>query len=100
MTVKELRGLAREYGVVLEKSTLFGTKKATRKDDIIEILKTLSPSKIRRYSEKIFLLEKLIGKELKEEKIEKRETKRKMKVEEETIKEKMLDGGTSQFQHI
>jgi len=91
MTVKELRGLAREYGVALEKSSLFGTKKATRKDDIIEVLKTLPPSKIRGYSEKISLLEKLIGKELEEKEAGKRETKRKIKVEEETIKEKITE---------
>lgn len=58
MRVRELRELAKECGIVLQKSTFFGTKKAARKEDIVDILESqLSPSKIRRHSKQISLIE-------------------------------------------
>lgn len=58
MTTQQLRQLAKETGVLLEKSTLFGTKKATKKKDMIDVLKVLSTLKIRQHSKKIGLIKK------------------------------------------
>jgi hypothetical protein len=80
MKVKELRELAREHNVVLQKSALFGTKRAARKDDIVEILESqLSPTKIRQYSKQIALIEKEVEKEVEEEAAMKRKAERQKK---------------------
>ena len=76
MKVKELRQLAREHNVILQKSTLFGTKRAARKEDIVEILESqLSPTKIKQYSKQIALIEK----EVEEDAAMKRKAKRQKK---------------------
>ncbi|MCD6593835.1 hypothetical protein J7L00_07140 [Candidatus Bathyarchaeota archaeon] len=56
MSVSQLRRLAREAGVELVKSTILGTKKATKKKDIIKALSVLSASKVREFAEKISLI--------------------------------------------
>lgn len=56
MNVSQLKRLAREAGVELVKSTILGTKKATKKKDIIKALGVLSASKIREFAEKISLI--------------------------------------------
>jgi len=86
MNVRQLRGLAREYGIPLEKETFFGTKRATSKDDMISILMGLSISKIRRYSEKISLISGKV-----EEKREKCQKRRETKVKGEKIEEKIIE---------
>ena len=58
MNVRQLKQLARETGIELVKSSIFGTKKATKKKDIIEVLNVLSASKIREFAEKISLIKK------------------------------------------
>jgi len=58
MNVRQLKQLAKETGIELVKSSIFGTKKATRKKDIIDALKVLSTSKIREFAEKISLIKK------------------------------------------
>jgi hypothetical protein len=56
MNTRQLKQLAKETGVVLEVPTLFGTKKAAKKKDIINALKVLSTQKIRQYADKIQLI--------------------------------------------
>jgi len=58
MNVKQLKKLAKETGIELVKSSIFGTKKATKKKDIIDALSVLSTSKIREFAEKISLIKK------------------------------------------
>jgi len=58
MNVKQLKQLAKETGIELVKSSIFGTKKATKKKDIISALNVLSASKIREFAEKISLIKK------------------------------------------
>jgi len=58
MNVKQLKQLAKETGIELVKSSIFGTKKATKKKDIIDALNVLSTSKIREFAEKIALIKK------------------------------------------
>jgi len=58
MNVRQLKQLAKETGIDLVKSTIFGTKKATKKKDIINALNVLSTSKIREFAEKISLIKK------------------------------------------
>lgn len=60
MTTKQLRALARQKNIVLEKSTFLGSRKATRKDEIIDLLKTLPPSQIRRFGKKASLIQKKV----------------------------------------
>jgi len=60
MTTKQLRALARQRNIVLEKSTFLGSRKATRKDDIVNLLKTLPSSQIRRFSKKASLIQKKV----------------------------------------
>jgi len=59
MSVRQLKQLARETGVELVRSSLFGTKKATRKRDIIRVLSVLSTSKIREFAEKTRLIKRI-----------------------------------------
>jgi len=58
MNVGQLKQLAKETGIELVKSSIFGTKKATKKKDIINALSVLSTSKIREFAEKISLIKK------------------------------------------
>ncbi len=58
MNVRQLKRLAKETGIELVKPTIFGTKKAMRKKDIIDVLRVLSTSKIREFAEKIKLIRK------------------------------------------
>jgi len=58
MNVRQLKQLAKETGIELVKASIFGTKKATRKKDIIDALSVLSTSKIREFAEKIALIKK------------------------------------------
>jgi len=58
MNVRQLKQLAKETGIELVKSSIFGTKKATKKKDIIDALSVLSTSKIREFAEKISLIGK------------------------------------------
>jgi len=58
MNVRQLKQLASETGIELVKSSIFGTKKATKKKDIINALTVLSASKIREFAEKISLIKK------------------------------------------
>jgi len=61
MNVRQLKRLAKETGIELVKPTIFGTKKATKKKDIIDVLSVLSTSKIREFAEKIKLIRKTAG---------------------------------------
>jgi len=56
MNVTQLKQLAKETGIELVKSSIFGTKKAMKKKDIIDVLNVLSTSKIREFAEKISLI--------------------------------------------
>jgi len=58
MNIRQLKQLAKETGIELVKSSIFGTKKATKKKDIINALSVLSTSKIREFAEKISLIKK------------------------------------------
>ena len=58
MNVRQLKRLAKETGIELVKPTIFGTKKATKKKDIIDVVSVLSTSKIREFAEKIKLIRK------------------------------------------
>jgi len=58
MSISQLRKLANETGVLLEKSTLFGVKKAVKKKDVVKALKVLSVSKVREHAEKMGLIKK------------------------------------------
>ncbi|MCW4019716.1 MAG: hypothetical protein NWF14_00585 [Candidatus Bathyarchaeota archaeon] len=62
MKVTQLKRLAKETGVLLEKSSLFGTKKAIKKRDIVDALKVLSTSKVRDQAQKVSLITKSIKK--------------------------------------
>jgi hypothetical protein len=57
MNTRQLKQLAKETGVLLEVSTLFGTKKAAKKKDIVGALKVLSTQKVRQHADKIKLIE-------------------------------------------
>jgi hypothetical protein len=56
INTRQLKQLAKETGVLLEVPTLFGTKKAAKKKDIVNALKVLSTQKIRQYADKIQLI--------------------------------------------
>jgi hypothetical protein len=58
MSTRQLQMLAKETGVLLEKSTLFGIKKAVKKKDVVKALRVLTISKIRQYAEKTGLIKK------------------------------------------
>lgn len=58
MNLRQLKQLAKETGIKLVKSSIFGTKKVTKKKDIINVLNVLSTSKIREFAEKISLIKK------------------------------------------
>ncbi|MEM2130021.1 MAG: hypothetical protein QXZ70_05420 [Candidatus Bathyarchaeia archaeon] len=58
MSTNQLKRLAKETGVLLEKPTLFGVRKAEKKKDIIKALKVLSVQKVREYAEKTGLIKK------------------------------------------
>ncbi|MBS7614263.1 hypothetical protein KEJ18_00765 [Candidatus Bathyarchaeota archaeon] len=58
MSANQLKRLAKETGVLLEKPTLFGMKKAEKKKDIIRALRVLSVQKVREYAEKTGLIKK------------------------------------------
>jgi hypothetical protein len=58
MKVTQLKGLAKETGILLEKTSIFGTKKAIKKEDIVDVLKALSVPKIRDYAKRILLIKK------------------------------------------
>jgi hypothetical protein len=58
MSTRQLQQLAKETGVLLEKSTLFWTKKAIKKKDVVNALKVLSEQKVREYSLRIGLIKK------------------------------------------
>jgi len=58
MSIRQLRKLANETGVLLERSTLFGVKKAVKKKDVVKALKVLSALKVREHAEKISLIKK------------------------------------------
>jgi hypothetical protein len=63
MNTRQLKRLAKESGVLLEKTTFFGTKKVSKKEDIVHVLEVLSTSKIRDYAERTFLIRKPAKKE-------------------------------------
>lgn len=76
MPVRQLRGLAKEYGIVLKKSTLLGEKKATKKSDMVDVLESsLSPSRIRRYFQNMSLVQKRLEREAAKKRKAKRRTK-------------------------
>jgi len=80
MKVRELRELAKEHGVVLQKNTFFGTKRAARKEDIVDILESqLSPSKIRRHCKQISLIEIRFEKKFEKEEAMKRRAEKQKK---------------------
>ena len=58
MSTRQLKQLAKETGVLLEKSTLFGVKKAIKKNDVVKALKVLAISKVRQYAEKTEMIKK------------------------------------------
>jgi hypothetical protein len=58
MNLRQLKGLARESGVLLEKTSFFRTKKATKKEDITDLLRVLNTSKVRNYAGKVKLIKK------------------------------------------
>jgi hypothetical protein len=58
MSIRQLKRLARETGILLEKSTIFGTRKAAKKKDIVKTLRVLATSKVRQYAEKTGLIKK------------------------------------------
>lgn len=58
MNSKQLRGLAKECGTPLQIDSLFGTRRATSKKDMIEVLGTLNGSRVKKYSKKINLIGK------------------------------------------
>ena len=62
MSTRQLQQLAKETGVLLEKSTLFWVKKAIKKKDIVKALKVLSDQKVKKYAEKIGLIKKVTKK--------------------------------------
>jgi len=84
MTIKQLRGLAKEYNISLEKRSFFRVKKVTRKGDMIDILRELSLSKIRRYAQKISLI-KPLDKKIKKEETEKRKEDKTKDTEREVV---------------
>lgn len=59
MGIRQLKQLAKETGVLLEKPTLFGVRKAEKKKDVIKALRVLSVQKVREYAEKIGLIKKV-----------------------------------------
>ena len=80
MTVRELRGLAKQHDIALRKTSFLGTKRAARKEDIVCILETeLSPSKIRQYIKKISLIQKKAKKEAATKQKAKRQSKTRKK---------------------
>jgi hypothetical protein len=58
MNLRQLKGLARESGVLLEKTSFFRTKKATKKEDITDLLRVLNTPKVRNYAGKVKLIKK------------------------------------------
>jgi hypothetical protein len=58
MSTRQLQQLAKETGVLLEKSTLFWVKKVIKKKDIVKVLKVLSNQKVKKHAEKIGLINK------------------------------------------
>jgi hypothetical protein len=62
MSTRQLQQLAKETGVLLEKSTLFWVKKAIKKKDVVNALKVLSDQKVKEYTEKIGLIKKVTKK--------------------------------------
>lgn len=58
MNTKQLRCLSKECGIPLQIESLFGTRTATSKKDMIEVLESLNTSRIRKYSTKIGLVGK------------------------------------------
>jgi hypothetical protein len=58
MSTRQLQQLAKETGVLLEKSTLFWVKKVIKKKDIVKVLKVLSNRKVKKHAEKIGLINK------------------------------------------
>lgn len=80
MPVRQLRGLAKEYGVALRKSTLLGEKKATKKGDMVDVLEShLSPPKVRRYIQNMSLIQKRLEREAaKKRKVKKRRKPKKI----------------------
>jgi len=58
MSSRQLHQLAKETGILLERSTLFWTRKAAKKKDIVNALKVLSEQKVREYAKKIRLIKK------------------------------------------
>lgn len=58
MNTKQLRCLAKECGIPLQIESLFGTRTATSKKDMIEVLGPLNTSRIRKHSTKIGLIGK------------------------------------------
>ena len=80
MTVRELRGLAKQHDIALRKTSFLGTKRAARKEDIVYILESeLSPSKIRQYIKKISLIQKKAKKEAATKQKAKRQSKTRKK---------------------
>ncbi len=58
MSIRQLHQLAKETGVLLEKSALLRIKKAVKKKDVVNTLKVLSDQKVREYAKKIGLFRK------------------------------------------
>ncbi len=58
MSARQLHQLAKETGVLLEKSTMFWTRRAAKKKDVVNALKVLSEQKVREYAGKIRLIKK------------------------------------------
>lgn len=85
MNSKQLRALAKECGVPLQLESLFGTRTATSKKDMVEVLGSLNSSRIRKYAEEI----SLIGKTRKQ-KVNKNEKKPSKEVKTKVAKPKKL----------
>jgi hypothetical protein len=101
MSTRQLKILAKETGVLLEKSTLFGMKKAVKKKDVVKALRVLAVSKVRQHAEKIGLIKKVSKKAKKRKptkaamrkptkKAIKKKRMRKAKVIEPLVKEPFL----------
>jgi len=87
MNLRQLKQLAKETGIKLVKSSIFGTKKATKKKDIIDILNVLSTSKIREFAEKISLIKKPTKPKAKAKRRKTKTTKAKARIQSKRLRE-------------
>ncbi|RJS94604.1 hypothetical protein CW705_00320 [Candidatus Bathyarchaeota archaeon] len=89
MNISQLKQLAKETGIELVKSSIFGTKKAVKKKDIINVLEILSTSKIREFAEKISLIKPSARMKLKAKRRKPRSKKAKARIQSKRQKGKV-----------